>query len=79
MPFLPLAPALVAAVHDAVGVWFDELPLTPERVLRGVKNQPGGRYGNLTYVTVTDAGAGVDRRVIKQRPNTEQSHDPQPR
>ncbi len=36
MPFLPLAPALVAAVHDATGVWFDELPLTPERVLRGL-------------------------------------------
>ncbi len=34
MPFIPLAPALVAAIHDATGVWFDELPLTPERVLR---------------------------------------------
>jgi CO/xanthine dehydrogenase Mo-binding subunit len=33
MPFLPLAPALVAALHDATGIWFDELPLTPERVL----------------------------------------------
>lgn len=32
MPFLPLAPALVAALHDATGVWFDALPLTPERV-----------------------------------------------
>lgn len=34
MPFLPLAPALVAAIHDATGVWFDELPLTPERVVK---------------------------------------------
>ncbi len=34
MPFIPLAPALVAAIHDATGIWFDELPLTPERVLR---------------------------------------------
>lgn len=33
MPFIPLAAALVAAVHDATGVWIDELPLTPERVL----------------------------------------------
>jgi CO/xanthine dehydrogenase Mo-binding subunit len=33
MPFLPLAPAVIAAVHDATGVWFDEFPLTPERVL----------------------------------------------
>jgi CO/xanthine dehydrogenase Mo-binding subunit len=37
MPFLPLAPALAAAVHDATGVWFDALPLTPERVLEGLK------------------------------------------
>jgi CO/xanthine dehydrogenase Mo-binding subunit len=35
MPFIPLAPALVAAVHDATGVWYDELPLTPERVRKG--------------------------------------------
>jgi CO/xanthine dehydrogenase Mo-binding subunit len=36
MPFLPLAPALVAAVHDATGVWIDKLPLTPERVHRAL-------------------------------------------
>ena len=37
MPFLPLAPALAAAVHDATGVWIDQLPLTPERVWRALK------------------------------------------
>ncbi len=37
MPYLPLTPAVVAALHDAVGVWFDEFPLLPERVLRGLK------------------------------------------
>ncbi|MBN1955639.1 MAG: xanthine dehydrogenase family protein [Anaerolineae bacterium] len=36
MPFIPLAPALVAAVHDATGIWFDELPLTPERIVSGL-------------------------------------------
>ena len=36
MPFIPLAPAIIAAVHDATGVWFDKFPLTPERVLRGL-------------------------------------------
>jgi CO/xanthine dehydrogenase Mo-binding subunit len=36
MPYLPLTPALVAAVHDATGVWFDDFPLTPERVLHGL-------------------------------------------
>jgi CO/xanthine dehydrogenase Mo-binding subunit len=36
MPFLPLAPAVIDAVHKATGVWFFEFPLTPERVLRGL-------------------------------------------
>ncbi len=36
MPYLPLAPAIMAAMHDATGVWFHEFPLTPERVLRGL-------------------------------------------
>ncbi len=36
MPFLALAPAITAALHDATGVWFHEFPLTPERVLRGL-------------------------------------------
>jgi CO/xanthine dehydrogenase Mo-binding subunit len=38
MPFIPLAPALAAAVHDATGVWFDTFPLTPERVLHGLED-----------------------------------------
>jgi CO/xanthine dehydrogenase Mo-binding subunit len=36
MPFLPLAPAVIAAVHNATGVWFYEFPLTPERILKGL-------------------------------------------
>jgi CO/xanthine dehydrogenase Mo-binding subunit len=39
MPFLPFAPALIAAVHDATGVWFNEFPLTPERVYFGLRNK----------------------------------------
>jgi CO/xanthine dehydrogenase Mo-binding subunit len=33
MPYLPLVPATVAAVHSATGAWFNSFPLTPERVL----------------------------------------------
>ncbi|OGO12571.1 MAG: aldehyde oxidase [Chloroflexi bacterium RBG_16_47_49] len=36
MPFMPLAPAIIDAVHQATGVWFYEFPLTPERILRGL-------------------------------------------
>ncbi len=28
------APAIIAAIHDATGVWLDEVPATPEKVLR---------------------------------------------
>ncbi|MCS7178254.1 MAG: xanthine dehydrogenase family protein molybdopterin-binding subunit [Anaerolineae bacterium] len=36
MPVLPAAPALIAAVHDAIGIWFHEFPLTPERVWKSI-------------------------------------------
>ncbi len=36
MPYVIYAPAVTAAVKNATGVWFDEFPLTPERVLRGL-------------------------------------------
>jgi len=39
MPYLPLAPAVIAAVHDATGVWFDEFPLTPDRVVKALKGK----------------------------------------
>jgi CO/xanthine dehydrogenase Mo-binding subunit len=36
MPYMPVAPAIVMALHDATGVWFHDFPLVPERVLRGL-------------------------------------------
>ena len=36
MGMIPYAPAVVAALHDATGVWFDSFPLTPDRVLAGL-------------------------------------------
>jgi CO/xanthine dehydrogenase Mo-binding subunit len=36
MPYMPLAPAIMDALHEATGVWFHDFPLTPERVLRGL-------------------------------------------
>ncbi len=37
MPLIPYAPAIVAALHDATGVWFSQFPLTPDRVLTGLR------------------------------------------
>ncbi|MFI5541786.1 xanthine dehydrogenase family protein molybdopterin-binding subunit [Nocardia sp. NPDC051900] len=33
---LAVAPAIAAAVHDALGIWVRELPLTPEKILRAL-------------------------------------------
>lgn len=39
----PVLPAVVNAVYDAVGVRIDTLPVTPEKVLRGLRAQGGAR------------------------------------
>jgi len=36
------APAVVAAIHDAAGVWITELPATPERILAALEAGGGG-------------------------------------
>lgn len=36
MPYVPFAAAVTAAVHNATGVWIDQFPLVPERVLRAL-------------------------------------------
>ncbi|RME48781.1 MAG: xanthine dehydrogenase family protein molybdopterin-binding subunit [Chloroflexi bacterium] len=50
MAMLPIGPAIAAAVHDATGVWFDQLPLTPERVMWGLMSGRGsegaGEHGS---------------------------------
>ena len=37
VPFVPLAPAVVAAVHKATGVWFDHLPIRPAELLQALQ------------------------------------------
>jgi CO/xanthine dehydrogenase Mo-binding subunit len=39
LPMDVVAPAVVDAIHDAVGVWITELPATPERVLAALAEQ----------------------------------------
>lgn len=37
------APAIVNAVHDAIGVWITDLPITPERVLKALDEKRAKR------------------------------------
>jgi 4-hydroxybenzoyl-CoA reductase alpha subunit len=43
-PLLPIAPAVANAVYDAVGVRIDEVPITPEKILKALES-PAKRYG----------------------------------
>ncbi len=36
MPYLPLVPAIMDAVHQATSVWYNTFPIIPERVLKGL-------------------------------------------
>jgi 4-hydroxybenzoyl-CoA reductase subunit alpha len=42
-PLLPIMPAGANAVYDAVGVRIDEIPVTPEKILRALQAKASGR------------------------------------
>jgi 4-hydroxybenzoyl-CoA reductase alpha subunit len=42
-PLLPVPPAVANAVYNAVGVRIDEVPITPEKVMRALKEKSRGR------------------------------------
>ncbi len=42
-PLLPVIPAVVNAVHDALGVRIDEVPMTPDKVIAALRNAERGR------------------------------------
>ena len=44
-PLLPIPPAVANAVYNAVGVRIDEVPITPEKVLKALKEKARGRDG----------------------------------
>jgi 4-hydroxybenzoyl-CoA reductase subunit alpha len=42
-PLLPIMPAVANAVYDAVGVRIDEVPITPEKIMRALAEKKAGR------------------------------------
>jgi 4-hydroxybenzoyl-CoA reductase subunit alpha len=54
-PLLPVPPAVCAAVFDALGVWIDEVPVTPEKVVEALRRKDKGepaRYGPATFPNI---------------------------
>jgi CO/xanthine dehydrogenase Mo-binding subunit len=50
-PLLPIPPAVANAVHDALGVRIDEVPITPDKVLEALK-APSRRFGPEAFPVV---------------------------
>ena len=46
-PLLPVMPAVANAVYDAVGVRIDEVPITPEKVLKALRGKGKGEEGRV--------------------------------
>ncbi|MBN2471172.1 MAG: molybdopterin-dependent oxidoreductase [Anaerolineae bacterium] len=47
MPYMPLVPAVTTALYAATGIWFDEIPLTPQRVVATLREHGIGPDTNL--------------------------------
>jgi 4-hydroxybenzoyl-CoA reductase subunit alpha len=54
-PLLPVPPAVCAALYDALGVWVDEVPVTPEKVVEALRRKAKGepaRFGPSRFPTI---------------------------
>jgi len=63
-PLLPVPPAVANAVYNAVGVRIDEVPITPEKVLRALKDKARGRQGHFGPASVPSVDWPEPLRVL---------------
>ena len=66
-PLLPVPPAVANAVYNAVGVRIDEVPLTPEKVLKALREKSKGRDGRLGPTSVPNTEWPEPLRVLTPR------------
>jgi 4-hydroxybenzoyl-CoA reductase subunit alpha len=78
-PLLPIMPAIANAIFDAVGVRIDEIPITPDKVFKALRDQQQGRAPRVgpDSFPVIDWGEtsivpppweGGDGRAINEKP-----------
>ena len=61
-PQLPVAPAIANAIFDAVGVRIDEVPITPDKVLKAIRDKAKGlegRYGPTKFTYPSEMPAPI--------------------
>ncbi|MGZ5437398.1 MAG: xanthine dehydrogenase family protein molybdopterin-binding subunit [Pyrinomonadaceae bacterium] len=66
-PLLPVPPAVANAVYNAVGVRIDEVPLTPEKVLKALREKSKGRDGRFGPTSVPNVEWPEPLRVLTPR------------
>jgi 4-hydroxybenzoyl-CoA reductase alpha subunit len=82
-PLLPVMPAIASAIYQAVGVRIDEVPITPDKVLRGLELKRQGKPARIgpdrlplfTFKepVVVESAFGQPAEAIAVRPFT---HEP---
>jgi 4-hydroxybenzoyl-CoA reductase subunit alpha len=53
-PLLPIMPAVANAVYDAVGVRVNEVPITPEKIVKALADLAAGKPGQFGPVSFPD-------------------------
>ncbi len=57
-PLLPVIPAVANAIHDALGVHIDEVPMTPDKIVAAMRNSARGGSGRIGPSAVPDFDFG---------------------
>jgi len=82
LPMDVVAPAVVSAIHDAVGAWIHDLPATPERVLAALAGIPASPPPGISVArrAAADATAEANLEAPPQGtdPAPDRPTDPQP-
>ena len=80
-PLLPIMPAVVNAIFDAVGVRVDQVPATPELVLKALEAKAKGRPARVgpTRFPKVDYGTPVEVPTPEQGGDGRAKHDPKHR
>jgi 4-hydroxybenzoyl-CoA reductase subunit alpha len=84
-PLLPIMPAVANAVYDAVGVRIDEIPVTPEKILKALAEKKAGRdprFGPTRFpqvpwpesLRVPPPWEGGDGNAVNDPPHRAKSH-----
>lgn len=63
-PLLPVPPAVANAVYNAVGVRIDEVPITPEKVLKALREKSKGRDGRYGPTSIPEIEWPEPLRVL---------------